>query len=246
MNNSALVIGFFALLFFVSCAEPYMDTYRSTRTVSTHRTIAAKYDAPLIRVERPANVKKRYGNTETIIPSDSALFDFEDSLISALIWLGPEDVNFKITNKSEQTMKLIWDDAAFIESDNTATRVMHAGVKFSERNGSMPASIIPRRGKLDDMATPTNRISWREGYGSISGDWHNSGIFSPLVDVIEGDASGVPLAPIDAFYTEAKKHLGEKVGLIVPLEIEGVKNEYTFWFQVKKVDLDTSDAIRRD
>lgn len=231
---------------FVACADMYPAPYSYKPTIRSHRMIAADYDAPLIKVERPADVRKRYGNTETIAIADSSRFRFEDSLISALIWLGPTDVNFRISNKSEHTMKVLWDDAAFIEPDNTASRVMHAGVKYSERNGSMPASIVPRRGLVDDIATPTNRVSWRDGYGSIPGDWHTEGIFSPWTKYVRGDSSGVPQAPIDSFNVEIQRHLGEKVGLILPFEIEGVKNEYTFWFQVQKVDIDTSRAVERD
>lgn len=233
---------FIALATLNNCVGPYIQTH----IMGSRQVITASYVAPLIKVERPADVRKRYGNIETITMGDSSQFHFEDSLISSFLWLSSEEVNFRIFNKSDHTMKLIWDDAAFIETDNSASRVMHLGVKYSERNESMPASIIPRHGKIEDLATPTNRISWSEGNEFRSGSWKDDEIFVPGTKVLTGDSSGVPHQLVDMYKVAAQKHIGEKVGLILPLEIEGVKNEYTFWFQVQKVEIDTTSAVQID
>ncbi len=223
------------------CAEYQQDLYATKQSPHTSRTAFIEYSAPLVKVERPADVKKRYGTTAEIKIDTSKSFFFEDSLLRTGIFLSHTQVNFTVFNKSDHTMKLLWDDAVFIEPDNSTTRIMHEGIKFTDKNNSMPASIIPRRGKIEDLATPTNRVSWREGYGSVSGEWQEDGIFK-WEQHFQNDSTAIPTKEIAQFYESAQKNIGAKVGLLLPFEIEGVKNEYTFWFQVQKVELDTSSA----
>jgi hypothetical protein len=140
-------------------------------------------------------------------------------------------------------MKLIWDETIVIEPDNSSTKVMHDGVKYADRNAAMPSSVIPKHGKLEDVATPTNRIAWKDGYGTIPGKWENSGVFPWYKWIYKADGSSITYKDdIEPFYEQGKANIGKKIGLMIPLEIEGVKNEYTFWFEVKSAVLDTSFA----
>lgn len=194
-----------------------------------------RYDAPLVSVERPANIKEKYGAVESLALQEGNKYFYSDSVIDAVLGFVGDDISFSIQNKTDQTIKLIWDDAGFIEPNGSLTRIMHVGVKYTDRNNSMPSSIIPRRGKLVDIATPVDRISWKDGYyskyGSSPGGWENEGIFPWHTTTM----------PAESFLTANKKYVGSKFGLLLPLEIEGVKNEYIFWFEVKDVTLDTSE-----
>lgn len=200
-----------------------------------------KYDVPLVNVERPIDVKNKYGGFDSISISDSNRYVFEDSLIAASLYCSLDGINFLIFNKSENTIKLIWDEAGLIEVDNSLTRVMHNGIKYSERSNSMPASIIPKRGKLEDIAIPVNRIYYREGiynqYSSIPGGWENRGIFPFDTTITKADFTAVTDDDAKPFLDANKIFIGSKIGLLLPLEIEGVKNEYTFWFEVKDVNI---------
>ncbi len=212
----------------------------------TTRTAMIKYEVPMVKVDRPADVKIRYGASEEVLLKPENKYLFSDSLIDGLFFVSTENFNFTITNKSDKTMKLIWDDAVMIEADNTSTRVMHLGVKYNERDQSIPPSIIPRNGRLEDQATPTNRVKWREGsyseYWSAPGGWDTEGIFPSVKTVTLDNAKSIPVKEFESFFLEAKGKVGSKIGLLLPLEIEGVKNEYTFWFQVNAAEVDTSAA----
>jgi hypothetical protein len=193
-----------------------------------------RYDVPLVSVERPANIKEKYGAVESIAMQEGNKYFYSDNLIDAVFGFVHDDISFSIENKTDQTIKLIWDDAGFIEPDRSLTRIMHVGIKYTDRNNSMPPSIIPRRGKLVDIAMPVDRIYWKEGYyskyGSSPGGWENKGIFPWHTTTM----------PAESFLIANKKYIGSKVGLLLPLEIEGVKNEYIFWFEVKDVKVHTS------
>jgi hypothetical protein len=212
------------------------------------RSFYVRYDVPMVNVERPVDVKQRYGDVETITLTDSNKYFYADSLIDATFVVLSSSIDFSLTNKSEHTMKLIWDESGMIEPDNSLTRVMHTGVKYSERNNSMPASIIPRRGKIEDQATPVNRVYYNEGYYSqsisIPGGWNTTGIFPSDTTITNSSAGSIKAEDAEPFFLKAKKNIGTKIGLLLPLEIEGVKNEYTFWFQVKDVKLDTTGVTR--
>lgn len=200
-----------------------------------------KYDVPLVKVERPQDVKDKYGGFDSILVSDSNKYVFEDSLITAALYYSADGISFIIINKSDHTMKLIWDDAGLIEIDRSLTRVMHNGVKYSERSNSMPSSIIPKNGKIEDVATPINRVYYREGYygqyTSSPGGWDIRGIFPFDTTIIKQDLSIPTEEDAKPFLNRNKKLIGSKIGLLLPLEIEGIKNEYTFWFEVKDVNI---------
>jgi hypothetical protein len=211
---------------------------------ASSKLVFLKYDVPMIKVERPIDVKKKYGEIDTVkLTSDNRYF-FSDSLIDAIFVYSPLGIEFSILNKSDQSMKLIWDEAGLIEPDNSLTRVMHNGVKYSERNNSMPASVIPRRGKIEDQATPVSRIYYREGvysqYYSMPGGWENSGIFPWYTKLTNADLSPITVNDMNAYRDRSRRYIGSKIGLLLPLQVQDIKNEYTFWFEVKNVELDTA------
>lgn len=212
---------------------------------TAHRMLFVNYDAPLVKVERPADVKARYGGTEEITISATKKYSYSDSLFDGLFAFHPEGISFSIVNKTDHTVKLIWDESVIIYPDNTSTKIMHDGIKYTDRNNSMPASVIPRHGKLEDEATPTDKISWSEGVYtsnySVPGSWNNEGILPWQKYLHKEDGTDITDADTKPFYDSAKKFVGSKIGMLLPLEIEGVKNEYTFWFEVKSAEPDSVD-----
>lgn len=181
----------------------------------------AKYDIGMEQVERPSDIEKRYG--EAVITkqdtADVSKYIYADSLIS-IAWLPyPKQFEFVLENKSEHTMKLIWDESAFVDSNGQSHRIMHKGVKFTERNNSMPPSIVVRGGMISDLIYPSDYVSWE--YSS----WVEKGIFEPWAEYSVSN-----LQP-------AKDHVGKSVQVLLPIEIEGNVNEYIFTFKVNDVEL---------
>ena len=72
-------------------------------------------------------------------------------------------------------MKLIWNEAAFVGLDGSTSKIMHVGVKYSEREGDQPATTIIRGAKIDDIAVPTYNVYYDEGvtvgYSTIGNGW---------------------------------------------------------------------------
>ena len=184
----------------------------------------ANYDIGMEEVERPSNSNERYADAE-IIKQDSAdisKYVYADSLIS-ITWIPTASkFGFQLENKSEFSMKIIWDEAVFVNSNGESMRVMHSGVKYIDRNSPQPPTVIVRGGKVSDIIIPTDNVYYVSGQ---YGGWREKGIFEPY-----SEFSIEKLKP-------AKNHIGKKVQVLLPLDIKGTVNEYIFTFKVNDVEL---------
>lgn len=77
-----------------------------------------------------------------IVLGSNAVMHFEDSLITMDFVIGQKSISFTMQNNSGKTARIIWDENLFIKYGSPG-RVMHAGVKYTDRNNPQPPSIIP-------------------------------------------------------------------------------------------------------
>jgi hypothetical protein len=140
---------------------------------------------------------------------------FRDSLIDAFFDFKEKDLSVSIKNKTDKSIKLVWDETLFIV-DGSSSKVMHEGIKYTNRNQSMPPSVIPANYAISDVIVPTNNVYWREGYygqyGSTPGGWEQETL---LPSTLDKDA---------------------KIQLYMPLIINGETKEYNFTFNVDNKD----------
>lgn len=188
-------------------------------------THTATYSLSLDEVSRPAVTKDRWGDVENIQLSDSSKYEYADDLVDVLIGATTDGIAFHMQNKTEHTIKVVWDEAAFIDTDGSAGRVMHYGVRFMDRNNSQPPSILPGHGTITDEAFPTDRVY----YGT---EWANLPLIRPSTVVSQSPGASPDVVK---FQRDADNNVGKRIGLLLPLEVEGVVNEYTFWFKVDSV-----------
>src|SRR5262245_37842360 len=140
---------------------------------------AARYGASLVEVSRPPVTKQHYGAATAITPGDSSRYRFEDGLIAVQLGTLHDAIRLNVRNTSDQTIKLIWDEASFIDVDGTLSRVMHIGVKYADRNASQPPSVIPAQQRLADDVFPTNRVWFRPATGTLPAAWQNGPLLRP-------------------------------------------------------------------
>jgi hypothetical protein len=193
---------------------------------------AARYAASLVEVARSTATKQRYGATTAIVPGDSSRYAFEDGLIAVQIGVIHNAFRLNVRNKVDQSIKLIWDETSFIDLDGTLSRVMHIGVKYAGRNGSQPSTVIPAQQRLADDLFPTNRVWYRPSSPQLAAGYQNGPLLKPAYagGVVQA-GEPIPAAP-DSFTTVVRSQVGRRFGIVVPFEVGGVKNEYTFWFRV--------------
>jgi len=182
-------------------------------TAPFETALSGKYISLLNKVEKPANHEIRYGETKTIM-SDNEIskFSYKDNVIDIIIFADGSHFNFVLQNISESTIKIIWDEAVFVDFEGNSEKVMHKGTKFSERNDSQPATTIIRNAKWDDSVIPTNLVYYREATENKESGW----------DII-------------SIYPEEKGLEPGQIKLMLPIQIKDVINEYVFIFDVKYI-----------
>ena len=178
------------------------------------KALEGKYKTALIAVEKPEDTSDRYGATTSIKDEGVDKYSFSDSIINIVIYGTPEQFNFELKNVSPSSLKLIWNEAAFVGLAGSTSKIMHNGVKYSEREGDQPATTIIKGAKIDDLACPTANVYYDEGtrigYSTYGNGWKTR---SMLPKDYKGAEAG-------------------EIRLMLPIQVKDVVNEYTFVFKV--------------
>lgn len=124
----------------------------------------------MVKVEKPKDSTNRYGETKVITDEGVDKYSYTDSIIDILIYGTNEQFNFVLKNISQHSLRLIWNEAAFVGLNGTSSKVMHSGIKYSQRENDQPASTIIKGAKLDDFATPTHLMFPEEYIGKEIGE----------------------------------------------------------------------------
>jgi hypothetical protein len=187
------------------------------------------YETELVSVERPAKAKERYGPQviTSVRDSNRTKYAFADSLVKVVIYPAKDRVAFDLSNQTQHSIKIPWNDAAFVGVDGKSESVMHTGVKYNECSSPKAPSVVVQRGSMDDELIPCSHVSF--GYSS----W----IISNLI----------PTAPVTASDTArimgaAQQYVGKTISVLLPLQIEDVVNDYLFTFQIKSARLAPASA----
>ena len=192
-------------------------------------SVMAVYDVSLSSVESPENAKEQFGGTKIVKLTESQgdesinKYQYEDQYIQ-ITWLyATNQLDFELVNKSDYTLKINWDDIAYMDAGGNVSRIMHKGVKYSERESSQGSISIPKGGRLSDTVIPTSNVSFLSA-GSYS-RWYQKSLIPCYYD---------NKAAMQADIAKGT-WMGATIKVMFPIEIEGVKNDYSFEFRVDGV-----------
>ena len=183
----------------------------------------ATYDIELKAVESPADAKEQFGETKIVSKSEEGItkYCYEDDFIEIIWYVDQRQFNFTLTNKTNYTFKINWDDICYVDIFRNTHRVMHSGVKYIDRNNSQPSSTLPRGAKLVDCLVPTDYVSTND-----SGlDWK----FETLLPYIYKDK--------ETALESASIIVGKPMTILFPIMIENVQNDYVFIFNVNDLQI---------
>lgn len=170
---------------------------------------SGRYHTYLSKVEKPTNPEIKFGET-TIVDSDKAdditKFSYIDNFINIIIYGDGKQFYFTLKNASETTQKVIWDEAVFVDYNGTSSKIMHNGIKYSQKENSQPASTIIRGASIDELACPIANVYYSES----AKEWQTKSIY-----------------PSDGSKDE------KQVQLMLPVQIKDITNEYIFIFNLK-------------
>lgn len=169
---------------------------------------SGEYVSSLVQVEKPEDSSDRYGNVQTIEDKGLTKYSFSDELIGIIIFNNGKEFVFNLTNKSQNSIKVVWDDAVFVNIDGASSRVMHSGIKYSQKEAPQPSSTIVRGSSLEDVACPIENVR----YSSSLKEWVT-----------------------DSMYPKYPSSDIKQVSFMLPIQIKEVVNEYLFIFDVKYI-----------
>jgi len=238
VKQSGAILLLFGLTTLLSdCAHNAADDMQKLKQAGGRLRAAepkyvAQYDVSLIEVQRPSEAKAQFGDMKiSQLDTDKGrVFNAQDGLI-AVVWTGPSNqLNFDLINKGESPVKVLWDEAAYVDIKGQTHRVIHSGVKLAERNSPQPASVIPSKGKLDDMVYPSDHVSYSDS--ASSGGWSQRHMFPCMtVMVCKEDQRALTIA-----------HTGMNYRVLLPVQVGKDNFPYTFVFHVNKAEVVTVEV----
>lgn len=163
------------------------------------------YETSLIKVEKPENPEIQYGEIKVITDSLNK-YTYSDNFIDIVIFCYNSEFRFNMKNNTQHTLKVLWDDASFVDIDGLTSKIMHNGVKYSERENVQAPSTIIRGASLDEVAIPTRNVYYSETFNK----WE-----------------------VRPMYSKKPSNKTKQVILMLPIQIKGVTNEYLFIFDIK-------------
>ena len=186
------------------------------------KSYVATYSVGLAAVESPADARQQFGETKVVTFDENGVnkYRYEDDYINIVWYVGTKQFNFNLTNKSGHSMKINWDDVSYVDTKGQVGRVMHSGVKYTDRNNSQPATTIPKGASISDILLPTENVYYVSGQ---YGGWREYYLFPCVYQTPE------------AFNNGASSMVGKTMTIMMPIMIENVQNDYTFTFNIDKL-----------
>lgn len=181
--------------------------------------VSGNYVSVLTAVEKPSDSSVRYGKTTTIEDEDKGVtrYSYVDDIIDIIIFGSADGFGFELKNVGQNSIKIIWNEAAFVGFDGNTSKIMHVGTKYSEREGDQPATTIIKGAKIIDSVTPTANVYYDEGY------------------MIGNERHGTVGWKKKSIYPKNIVDNPGQLRLMLPIQVKDVVNEYTFVFDVKYV-----------
>lgn len=141
---------------------------------------------------------------------------FEDDLL--IVEFGDvvlKTINAKITNKSEKTIRLIWDEAVYIDNNRKVSRAIHTDVLAIDRQKTIIPTVIPAGTYVEIRIVPEENIYWCSSSSQYSSSgWRIRNLFTP--------------SPGNSL----REFSGERFAIIVPVEVGEEIIEYRFEFEI--------------
>jgi hypothetical protein len=223
----------FIIATLIGCESPYQTKSPSDSSRRIHTIANASYDISLISVERYiAGTKKIYGEQriEAVIEEGISRFYFEDEMVRIKWRPTPYGAVFVVNNKVDRPVRIVWDEARFIDEKGVSHRLIHSGIAYEERNDPQRPTIVFGRGTIEDFVYPADYFQWEEGGSRRSskqqGYWRRAS-FMPTQ--IKGTAEELRM--------KAEPFIGKTFQVKLALQIDDVPNDYVCTFKINKVDV---------
>jgi hypothetical protein len=185
-------------------------------------------------VERPQKASSLYGaqKIDTLKADSKYNYCYEDSLVRILWHADSKQIIFSIENKTDSTIRIPWDNSAYMDENGNSHRVIHSGIKFNNRSNPQPPSVIIRKGRLEDFVFPADYLQFISGDENTASYWIQNPL---LLDSEKRDVNdSTQSLATEEFNNSVKENLGKSYKVLLPLQIEDSISDYVFTFKIVK------------
>ena len=120
--------------------------------------------------------------------------------------------DFRLKNKTDRLIKILWDNGAYIGNTGRSNRIIHKGVKFIKKDEAQHPTSVHPQSFIDDLIIPSNIIR----YSDVLEMW------------ITGTLVGGSKEELNSYY-------GQTVKVVLPIEVDDIIIDYTFTFEIRKL-----------
>ena len=200
----------------------------------------AEYQIFLAQVERPLNAVQLYGDPiiSNILLGPKYKFSFEDKLVRINWYTDSRQILLKLENKTNRTIIIPWDEAAYVDPDGFSHRVIHISIDYNDKEKPQPPSVIVRNEKLEESILPSDYIKWTNSSGDASSpNW----LVQPfLYDYVTYKPSKeFPSDVLNNFKGAVNLNISKDYQVLLPLKIDGITYEYIFTFRIEGIKVNT-------
>lgn len=183
----------------------------------------AYYNLSLESVENPDKINFQKTNPILIKKDEDGTLNFSDKNIN-IDWQPTQKYfGFQLKNKTNSTIKLLWNDGVFMDSDGKSYRIANGTSKVSSNQESIVPTPILKDGLIEDIVYP---VGWTyyDNTGNLvglPGRYKMPDIF-PIVEQNNKQQM-----------REIKETYDNKTfKIMLPIEINNQTKEYIFIFKV--------------
>jgi hypothetical protein len=223
------IFVFVSVFIAFGCGSP---TYTPSSTLQN--VYSAKYDIALVQVGKPSGAKEQYGQhrIEKLGKEEEHDYLVEDRMIRILWFVTPLDIDFLLENKATESIKILWDEALFVDENEKTHSIIHSGVKYPDRDKPQPPTVIPENGKIREVIYPADYLYYRKAdYSRYSSTPCGAEKKALLPCGLFGGDPRVLREKVDTC-------VGKKIGVVLPLQIGDAVYEYVFTFRVNSVKVE--------
>ena len=214
--------------------------YNSSRT---QKVAKARYDIAMIGAEKsvasPHQVEAQ--RIETVFEAGMIKYRHEDNMVRIEWRPAPVDIIFTIYNKTGSPVKIVWDEARFVDEKGLSHRLIHSGIGYEARNLPQLPTVITGGINLEEFIHPLDYFQWEEIHGMSAakkeGYWDRAP-FLPT-QILKGT--------VEELRAKAGAMVGKTFQTILSLEINQIRIDYLCTFRIDHMGIaESEEPMRRN
>lgn len=160
----------------------------------------------LVKVDMPDCIKGEKKDISLVSGDNTSEYFYKDEIISVFILADGTKFKFRLTNQTENTMNIIWQDAVYVDYAGNTSRLLNNSNKYVEIEDKLPSTIVIRGATVNNEVVPSCNVLGLDERGKLK---------------------------VCSYYPQSPMKDENKLLLMIPVQIKDVVYEYIFEFAVK-------------